>query len=501
MVDHLDVRRGAYHDSVSLMQVSRRVGDLDGVTSALIAMATELNLDLLAGMGFASVDAGPNDLVVAIRAEDEDTLAVALGELDAALAAGRGGGDRAFGEGPPPRTVRDALTQGGDLVLVSVPGQHAFVEALDAIRAGAHVMIFSDNVPLAHEVALKREAAELGLLVLGPDAGTAMVAGVGLGFANVVQPGPVGIVAASGTGAQQLTCLLDDAGIGTSHVLGVGGRDLAADVGGVSTRQALRALDEDPATEVIVLLSKPPDPTVGAEVRALAEQLTTPVVVALLGRDAPDLTAAAGEVARALGRGFDVPRSWPAPTTAPTGTFEELRGLFAGGTLCKEAMAIAAASLGPIGSNVPLEPAWDLAEGLDTPGHVCVDLGEDEYTRGRPHPMIDQGTRVDRIAAEAARAGSRVLLLDVVLGLGAHADPASELAPAIAEALAARDDLAVVVSLCGAAGDPQGRDRQAAALVEAGAAVHLSNAAAARAAVDLVAPGGGETPDVAGGAA
>jgi FdrA protein len=500
MVDHLDVRRGAYHDSVSLMQVSRRVGDLDGVTSALIAMATELNLDLLAGMGFASVDAGPNDLLVAIRADDEDTLTAALGELDAALAAGRGGGDRAFGEGPPPRTVRDALTHGGDLVLVSVPGQHAFVEALDAIRAGAHVMIFSDNVPLAHEVALKREAAELGLLVLGPDAGTAMVARVGLGFANIVQPGPVGIVAASGTGAQQLTCLLDDAGIGTSHVLGVGGRDLAADVGGVSTRQALRALDDDPATEVIVLLSKPPDPTVGDEVRALAEQLTTPVVVALLGRDAPDLTAAAGEVARALGRGFDAPRSWPAPTP-PTGTFEELRGLFAGGTLCKEAMAIAAASLGPIASNVPLEPAWDLPDGLDTPGHVCVDLGEDEYTRGRPHPMIDQGTRVDRIAAEAARPGSRVLLLDVVLGLGAHPDPASELAPAIAEALAARDDLAVVVSLCGAAGDPQGRDRQAAALVEAGAAVHLSNAAAARAAVDLVAPGGGGTPDVAGGAA
>jgi FdrA protein len=498
MVDHLDVRRGAYHDSVSLMQVSRRVGDLDGVTSALIAMATELNLGLLAGMGFASVDAGPNDLVVAIRAADEATLTAALGELEAALAAGRGGEQRGFGDGPPPRTVRDALTGGGDLALVSVPGPHAFVEALDALRADAHVMIFSDNVPLAHEVALKREAAERGLLVLGPDAGTAMVAGVGLGFANVVQPGPVGIVAASGTGAQQLTCLLDDAGIGTSHVLGVGGRDLTAEVGGASTRQALHALDEDPATEVIVLLSKPPDPTVGDEVRALASALATPVVVALLGREAPDLTQAAAAVAEALGHGFDPPRSWPAPAP-PAGPYEELRGLFAGGTLCKEAMAIAAGTLGPIASNVPLDPAWTLADGLDTSGHVCVDLGEDEYTRGRPHPMIDQGTRVDRIAAEATRPGSRVLLLDVVLGLAAHPDPASELGPAIADALAARDDLAVVVSLCGATGDPQGRDRQAAALVEAGAAVYLSNAAAARAAVDLVEPGGPAT--TTGGAA
>jgi FdrA protein len=260
----------------------------------------------------------------------------------------------------------------------------------------------------------------------------------------------------------------------------------------------LRALDEDPATEVIVLLSKPPDPTVGDEVRALAAELATPVVVALLGRDEPDLTQAAAEVARALGRGFDTPRSWPAPAP-PAGPFEELRGLFAGGTLCKEAMAIAAGTLGPIASNVPLDPAWTLADGLDTSGHVCVDLGEDEYTRGRPHPMIDQGTRVDRIAAEATRPGSRVLLLDVVLGLAAHPDPASELGPAIADALAARDDLAVVVSLCGATGDPQGRDRQAAALVEAGAAVYLSNAAAARAAVDLVEPGGPAT--TTGGAA
>jgi FdrA protein len=495
MVDHLDVRPGAYHDSVTLMQVSRRVGDLDGVSSALVAMGTELNLDVLAGMGFATPDAGPNDLVVAIRADDDAAVTAALAELEAALASGRGGGSgRGFGEGPAPRTVRDGLARGGDLVLVSVPGQHAYVEALDALRAGAHVMLFSDNVPVEHEVALKREAAAQGLLVMGPDAGTAMVAGVGLGFANVVRPGPVGIVAASGTGAQQLTCLLDDAGIGTSHVLGVGGRDLSAAVGGASTRQALHALDEDPATELIVLLSKPPDPAVADGIRKVASTLATPVVEALLGRDTPDLTEAASAVARALGTELGQPRSWPAPVTA-SGPFDELRGLFAGGTLCKEAMAIAAASLGPIPSNVPLDPAWALAGGLDAPGHIFVDLGEDEFTRGRPHPMIDQGLRVERLAVEAARPGGRVLLVDVVLGLAAHPDPASELAPAIAGAIAGREDLAVVVSLCGAAGDPQGRDRQAAALVEAGASVHLSNAAAVRTALSLVtasaAPGSG----------
>jgi FdrA protein len=509
MVDHLDVRSGTYHDSVTLMQVSRRVADVAGVTSALVAMATELNLDMLAGMGFATPEAGPNDLVVAIRAEDDEVVAAALGELEAALTAGSGGGQEGgFGQGPPPRTVRDGLAAGANLVMLSVPGEHAYVEALDALRGGAHVMLFSDNVPVEHEVALKREAAERGLLVMGPDAGTAMVAGVGLGFANVVQPGPVGIVAASGTGAQQLMCLLDESGIGTSHILGVGGRDLSAAVRGAATRQALVALDEDPATELVVVLSKPPDPQVGDEIREVAGALSTPVVFALLGRDAPDLTEAAATVARGLERGFEPPRSWPSPVER-TGRYTEIRGLFAGGTLCDEAMAIVAATAGPVRSNIPLDPDWTLTAGADTPGHVFVDLGEDEYTRGRPHPMIDQGLRVERLAAEAARPGGRVLLLDVVLGLGAHPDPAAELGPAIADAIATGDDLAVVVSLCGAAGDPQARDRQAQALVDAGASVHLSNASAAREAVGLLdgpaAPPGGaaaaRADDHPGGAA
>jgi FdrA protein len=492
MADHLDVRRGAYADSVSLMQVSRRVGDVAGVDKALVAMATELNLELLAGMGFASVDAGPNDLVVAIRASDDDALQAALAELEAALAASRGGGggQGGFGEGPPPRTVRDAAAAGGgELALISVPGEHAYVEALDALRSDLHVMIFSDNVPVAAEVALKREADERGLLVMGPDAGTAMVAGVGLGFANVVQPGPVGVVAASGTGAQHLTCLLDDAGIGVSHVLGVGGRDLKADVGGLGTLAALRALDDDPATDTIVVLSKPPDDAVGERIRSAADACETPVVFALLGAGQPDLTQAAAEVARARGAGFDEPRWWPAPTER-RGRYTELRGLFAGGTLCQEATLLVADALGEVASNVAVPGASPLSDGLDTPGHVLVDLGEDEYTLGRPHPMIDQSLRIERIQAEGERPGGRVLLLDVVLGHGAHPDPAGELAPAITAAVASAadrgDDLAVVVSLCGSAGDPQGRERQADALVAAGASVHLSNAAAARKAIELL---------------
>jgi FdrA protein len=486
MVDHLDVRTGAYADSVTLMQVSRRVGDVDGVTAALVAMATELNLEVLDGMGFAVPDAGPNDLVVAIRADGDEVLTAALAELEEAMQAGRGGAaSSTFGDAPTPHTVRDAAAFGGDLALVSTPGEHAYVEAVDALRAGLHVMVFSDNVPLAHEVALKAEGRERGLLVMGPDAGTAMVAGVGLGFANVVAPGPVGLVAASGTGAQQLTCLLDDAGVGISHVLGVGGRDLSADVGGAGTLQAMAALDADPATELIVVLSKPPDPGVADQVRAAADAASTPTLTAFVGRGELDLTAAAGRVLEHLDREVPTPRSWPAPAPRE-GRYTELRGLFAGGTLCDEAMAIAADALGPIASNVPFDDGLALTDGLDTTGHVFVDLGEDEYTRGRPHPMIDQQLRIDRLAVEASRPGGRVVLLDVVLGNAAHPDPAADLAPAVASAIAQAEDLAVVVSLCGADGDPQDRDRQAAAFVEAGASVHLSNAHAARKAVDLL---------------
>ncbi|MEX1178201.1 MAG: hypothetical protein WEB09_07040 [Nitriliruptor sp.] len=492
MADHLDLRRGTYADSVSLMQVSRRVGDVAGVSKALVAMATELNLDLLAGMGFDTVDAGPNDLIVAIRAEDDDAIAAALAELDAALAASSGGGGASFGDGPPPRTVRDGAAaaagagQPADLALISTPGDHAYVEALDALRAGLNVMLFSDNVPLDAEIALKDEAASRGLLVMGPDAGTAIVSGVGLGFANVAQPGPVGIVAASGTGAQQLTCLLDDAGIGVSHVLGVGGRDLKDEVAGRATLQALAALDADPATDLIVVLSKPPSESVAARIRDAADACSTPVVLALLGPGQDDLTATAASVAAALGRSFDAPVWWPAPFER-TGSYTELRGLFAGGTLCQEATLLVAEAFEQTASNVAVPGVEALTDGLDTAGHVLVDLGEDEYTRGRPHPMIDQSLRLERITAETARPGGKVLLLDVVLGHGAHPDPAAELAPAIERAiLESADDLAVVVSLCGSAGDPQGRDRQADALVRAGASVHLSNAHATRKAIELI---------------
>ena len=271
---HVEIRKGSYVDSVTLMQVSRRVADLDGVGAALVAMATDLNLELAAGMGF-EVPAGTtgNEMLVALTAQSEERLAAARTEVDAALAAASRPAAGGFGDAPAPLTVRGAargLEPGSAIALISTPGQFAFADAVDAVEAGLHTMVFSDNVPVEQEVALKRYAADAGVLVMGPDCGTAVIGGVGLGFANVVRPGPVGIVAASGTGAQHLMALLDGAGVGVSHCLGVGGRDLSAAVGGLSTLAALDLLDADPATDLVLVISKPPDPAVADRVRAHA---------------------------------------------------------------------------------------------------------------------------------------------------------------------------------------------------------------------------------------
>ncbi|GAA3386661.1 FdrA family protein [Cryptosporangium minutisporangium] len=494
---HIELRRGTYRDSVQLLGVSQAVGALDGVTGAMVAMGTELNLELIAGMGFGIPDdATAGDMVVAIAAVDEAARDAALAALEAALAAKtpQPTGDTTL---PPPRTVGAAVnTAGATLALISTPGRYAFTDAMDALDAGASVLVFSDNVPVEQEIALKDRAAERGLIVMGPDCGTAVVGGVGLGFANVVRPGPVGLVAASGTGAQQAMTLLDAAGVGVSHCLGVGGRDLSTAVAGRSTLAALDALDADPATEVILVISKPPADEVASRVRAHAEKLSKPVVFGLLGSGRPDLTAVVTEVLGALGRSApspwprwlpsDEPRDLAAPFGSGSGS---LRGLFSGGTLCDEAMVIASAALGPIRSNIPLEPSWALARDLKADGHVMIDFGDDTLTAGRPHPMIDGTLRLERLATEAADPSCRVVLLDVVLGHGAHPDPAGELAPAIAAAVLAADRaFDVVVALVGSAGDPQGLERQATALQGVGARVFSSNAEAAREAVAILNP-------------
>jgi FdrA protein len=454
LTDHVELRTGTYADSVTLLQVSREAQQLPGVATAQVAMATPLNVEVLERMGFAIPgDATVNHLVVAVRLEGDGDLDTVRAAIDRILTE-----SRRAPAGPteqvPPRTTGSALRrEPGSLVLVSVPGASAAVEAMDALQAGSDVMVFSDNVPVEQEVALKTYAADRDLLVMGPDCGTAVVDGLGLGFANVVSPGPVGIVAASGTGCQQVLALLDHAGVGVSTAYGVGGRDLSSDVGGLATAIALARLDADPGVELAVLISKPPSEEALLELDSLIATLGTPVHRALLGAGRPDLTAATEELLRTLGR--EVP-PWPVTggTRAATGT--RLHGLFVGGTLKQEAEMLVAAA------------------GVDG---TLVDFGDDEYT----HPMIDPTLRLERLAEVAADPTTGVVLMDVVLGHGAEPDPAAALGPAIAGIRPP-----VVVTVVGTAHDPQGLDRQVAALAAAGAEVHLSNAGATRRALEIL---------------
>ena len=435
MTERVIVRRGAYYDSVTLMLVSRAASG-EGQEVA-VGMATPLNLELLAGQGFALEDGlGPNDLVIAVRAADEEAADAAVEAVDRELAAKATPSSAV--ERPSARSLAAAARRDGDLsvAFLSIPGDHVAHEAAAALEAGLHVFCFSDGVSLEVEAALKRRAVERELLFMGADCGTAIIDGVALGFANAVERGPVGIVGASGTGIQEVCCQLDAAGIGVSHAIGVGGRDLHRDVGGLMMRRGIELLAADEDTHVIVAISKPPDPEVAAAIEAVAAG--KPVVM--------DFAAPLQDVARRAaeavgGRGATFGEALRRPPARG-----EVRGLYSGGTLCGEAERIV--------------------------GHgTFTDFGADEYTQGRAHPMIDQSLRVEALAA----AREPVLLLDLVLGYGAHPDPAGELAPVIAQL-----DAHVIVALCGAAGDPQGLDAQRARLEEAGAVVTRSNAHAAR---------------------
>ena len=491
--------RGVYHDSVTLMLASQAAAATDGAEHVTVAMSTPLNLELIAAQGFDLADAAElsvNDLVIAIRADDQGAAERILGAIRDRLA----GGGR---PGPAPRSEQAAVSLRSaarrhpelSLALVSVPGRHAAYEAAEALDAGLHVFCFSDGVSARHERILKRRAEERGLIFMGPDCGTAIIDGIALGFANAVQRGPVGIVGASGTGIQEVCCLLDGAGVGISHAIGVGGRDLSAEVGGVMTRRALGLLAADASTEVIVVISKPPDRAVAATVLDAAEATGKPAVVAFLGscgsppagprvEVVPSLEAAARRAAALAGSEIVVPE--PEQTESRVQGF--IRGLFSGGTLCLEAMLVLAPVVGRVNSNVPLEPSWRLSGPHHSDGHAFIDFGADELTDGRPHPMIDPTVRLERLAREAADPDVSVILLDIVLGFAAHPDPAAVFAPAIARARAARDDLTVIVAVCGTAHDPQNLDRQRAHLTDAGALVLPGAAAAARTALSTIVP-------------
>jgi FdrA protein len=495
-----------YQDSVVLMRIAGEVRRLPGVREAAAFMGTPANQALLEQTGLssdASRTARPDDLILVVDGDTDGSAEAALAAARERLATRREATAQAAEARP--RTLDSALRRlpRANLAAISVPGAYATFEAMRALRRGLHVFLFSDHVSIEDEIALKEEALRRRRLCMGPDCGTAYLSGTGLGFCNLVPRGRIGLVAASGTGLQAVACRLTALGEGISHGIGVGGRDLSAEVAGRMSCFALEILASDGQTEAIVLVSKPPHPEVLPRLEAALARLSKPAVVCCLGapprpgervRWVDTLDGAAEAIVAAMRGTSWSPRPFRDPGDvaarlarlrrlgAPAGP--DILGLFSGGTLAHEARLILGPLLGSVGH--------DEESGPDQRGHRILDLGDERYTVGRPHPMLDPLLRAERIAEAGRSPRLGVLLLDLVLGRGAHPDPAEPLAHAWGQARAAAEAegraLVAVASVVGTPGDPQGLDRQAGRLTAAGVEVLPTASEAARFAALLVRP-------------
>jgi FdrA protein len=478
------VRAGTYYDSVVLMQLQRGLLGLSGVVDAGVVMATQANRDLLAANNLLpdSISANPDDLLIVVKADSESSATDAIGQVDELLARRK---SSSVSQDFRPRSLSGAVKQlpEANWVLISVPGRYAADVAREALALGKHVFLYSDNVSLEDEIDLKRTAREKSLLVMGPDCGTAIINGTGLGFANRVRRGPIGLVGASGTGLQAVTTHIHNLGGGISHAIGTGGRDLKSEVGAITAHQALDLLARDPETKVIVLISKPPSSEVATALLSAAQSIPKPVVIDFIGYPPPahklgnlhfaislnEAAEIAVNLLQNLEEGFSFHKQ-------PNHGY--LRGLFSGGTLAYEAMLGFQTTLSPLYSNGPITSSQTIKDPLHSEGHTIIDLGDELFMVGRLHPMIDNDLRIRRMKQEAADPEVSLILFDVVLGEGAHPNPASELAPVIADLKSKRPELEFVAVVIGTESDFQNIDEQINQLTAGGVVVYrtLANA-------------------------
>lgn len=483
-----EVRKGFYLDSVALMRLSREVAGSPGVIEAALMMGTASNAAIMRNAGL--LDEGTavkgNDLVIAVKAESESAAREALDHAIKSLDKPKTQGEAQAAWRPHSIAAAVKVRPEINLALISVPGEFAAAEARKALNRGLHVLMFSDNVSLEDELSLKQQARAAGLLMMGPDCGTAVIGGAPLAFANKIRRGRIGIIGASGTGTQEVSCLISEAGAGISHAIGVGGRDLKKDIGGITTLMAIDAFDSDPETDHVVLISKPPHPDVAKSVLERIGRSGKSFTVCFIGASEIDLPPNArfsptlkGAAELALGHkkiGAEFDASATASRLTRRSGQGRIEGLFAGGTLCAEAQVILAAAGRKVASNAAIPGVPKL--GAEPCGGCdrLIDLGDDEYTRGRPHPMIDPSVRDEALRVALRSPDLSVILVDLVLGYGAHADPAGHLAGIVADR--GQYAPALIASVVGTEQDPQGRSAQVMKLEQAGIVVAPSNSQA-----------------------
>jgi len=504
------VLRNQYHDSVVLMLAARELKKLPQVIDAAFMMGTEVNKDLLQQGDLLNTNAKAaqaNDLIIAVKSDEgsEDLLDLAEGFLTTHNKVDKS----ASRESNTLRSVIHSHPE-ANIAVISVAGAYAAREAREALVSGLNVLLFSDNVSVADELALKRLAVQRGLLLMGPGAGTAIINGVGFGFANQVPRGEIGIVSAAGTGLQEVSTLLANIGLGISQAIGTGGRDLSKSIGGLMFFSAFDALNADPNTKLIILISKPPDKQIVEKLLAKIDDCQKPIVLCMLGAEAPEPMNGNLNFTRTLEECALVAHSIYTKSGVNVSKLIEevdekiskqfiplhesltpeqkyIRALYSGGTLCYESQVIWQDLLtDPVYSNAPLDKKFLLKDSNISQGHTAIDLGEEEFTVGRPHPMIDNELRIDHIKKEAADPQTAVILLDIVLGYGAHPDPAKELSEAIQTIKRDRPNVIWICSVTGTDADPQNLSNSVSMLKNAGVIVCTSNAQAARLAASLV---------------
>ncbi|MGD2155612.1 MAG: acyl-CoA synthetase FdrA [Anaerolineales bacterium] len=497
------IRKNQYYDSLFLMGVNNRLSKAAGVQQTAVLMGSEKNKELLVDIGIQDplIDAAnPNDLIVAVVAKTQAVVEIVLGDLDQAL--------QVLADGAPVsiwHTFEDGLAQKpeANLAVISIPGEYVAREARKAIESGLHAFIFSSNVTIDDELELKRSASQKNLLVMGPDCGTSLISGVGIGFANAVRKGTIGAIGASGTGLQEFTSQIHNSGLGISHAIGTGTNDVSDAINGLTTFAALKALEEDPDTKIIVFVSKPPGRKTLAKLLERLDQCKKPTICCFLGTDNLPETNRKVKFARTV----DEAVQWAiyfedeGPIVSkPTLTLEELewikneqgrwspeqkylRGIFAGGTFCYQSQQILRDEGLEVYSNAPLDSRFRLTHPDQSRSHTLVDMGDEHYTLGKPHPMIDGTLRNQRILTESRDPEVAILYLDFILGYNASSDPVGELLDAIIQARQAAttqgSHLTVVASICGTEDDPQDLNFQANLLREQGVYVFNSNARSA----------------------
>lgn len=436
----VEIRKGVYFDSIVLLQLQQFLVSQENVIDAGVSMGTPTNKEILAQTGLITEqakNAGSDDLIITVKGKDEQTAKNVLQQVDQFLQRSRSqSGDEYF-----PKSIETAVSMVPQArwVAVSVAGRYATGVAKKALEQDKHVFLYSDNVSVEDEINLKKEAAQKGLLVMGPDCGTAIINGIGLGFANRMKKGSIGVIGASGTGLQVVTSRIHQMGKGITHAIGTGGRDLSAEIGAITAKQGLQLLENDPETKVILIISKPPSDKVARELIQVACRAKKPVVISFLGyafsRSSVGNIYFCSTLEQAVQKTVEISDAPIKDVSEKRSDFQEnqkyIRGLFSGGTLAYEALILLKDFLPQIYSNISFPGVEKLENISKSQGHTILDLGSDEMTVGKLHPMIDQDTRIKRLLQEGEDPEVAIILLDVVLGDGAHPNPVSELAPAI----------------------------------------------------------------------